>query len=424
MIGTIILALYNGFGYLAVPLLHWLFARRLRRQKEIASRKGERFGKPGQNRPKGGLIWIHAASVGETNSVFPLIEKYCDRGLTVLLTTGTVSSARLASAKLPKNAIHQFVPYDAKPLVDRFLHAWRPDAAILVESEIWPAIIVALGRKRIPCIVVNGRMSIPSLEKWQRIPGLGKRVFGSLTASLTQSEVDAERFECLGVPRVESPGNLKYDTQPLPIDKDEFELLKSQIGERVCWLAASTHPGEEKLVVDSHLQLKVRFPGLLSIIVPRHPERGGEILDLCNGNGLDAVRRSKGSPIKKRDEVYIADTLGEIGLFYKLCGITFLGGSLVGVGGHNPVEPAQLGCAILTGSQIHNNKRMFDELQAADGVQMVKGAEDLTIMVSNLLSKNERARELARNAKTVVDSGRGALKRSEELIDEILANAS
>lgn len=420
MAGSTALLLYKGFGYLAVPLLHGLHARRAARGKEIPARKGERFGLPGITVSEGLLVWIHAASVGETNSVLPLIKSFCAQGYRVLLTTGTVTSAKVAAEVLPEGAIHQFVPYDAKPLVDRFLAAWQPSVAIMVESEIWPATLDALRRREIPTVIVNGRMSQGSYEGWQRMPRLAHRLFGDISLCLAQSDHDAKRFSGLNVPRVVMPGNLKFDTAPLEVDDTALADLKKQFDGRPRWLAASTHAGEEEDILEVHRSLKERFPDLLTCIVPRHPARGSEILELCREAGTNPILRSSGSVIDEVHDVYIADTLGEIGLFCRLCNITFLGGSLIELGGHNPVEPAQLGCAVLTGPNIANNKRLFEALLNSSAAVIVENVQELATEVSDLLNRPERVEKLAENARETVKSGRGALEKTEEYLNELL----
>lgn len=420
MAGSTALLLYKGIGYLAVPVLHGIYARRVARGKEIRQRKGERFGIPGIKAAAGSRIWVHAASVGETNSILPLVGSFCKKGYQVLLTTGTVTSAKVAAEALPDGAIHQFVPYDAKPLVERFLTAWQPSLAIMVESEIWPATLDALRLRNIPTVIVNGRMSQSSFEGWQRMPRLAKRLFGDISLCLAQSDHDAERFVGLGVRRVEMPGNLKFDTAPLEVDAAALADLSKRAGHRPRWLAASTHPGEEEAVMEAHRKLKGQFPDLLTVIVPRHPVRGQEVLDLCRSKGANAALRSLGMPLEETHDVYIADTLGEIGLFCTLCDIVFLGGSFVELGGHNPVEPAQLGCAVLTGPNIANNKRLFEALFNSGAAVIVDDAEELATEVADLFGRPSRVGNLADRALQTVKSGRGALERTEVLVNNVL----
>ena len=417
MADSILYSVYNSLGYVATPILHWLFARRVAQGKEVVERKGERFGISQQSRPPGSLMWFHAASVGETNSVLPLIKSYAEQDISILFTSGTVTSANIAQDNLPKGVIHQFVPYDIKPIVKRFLEAWKPSVAIFVESEIWPAMLDELQTRQIPSFLVNGRMSESSYKSWRKIRGMSNSLFSNIDLCFAQSDIDTERFSNLGVPRVESIGNLKFEIEPLSYNENLYNEIVNQVKNRPRWLAVSTHEGEEELIIAAHQLLKEKFPELLTIILPRHPKRGPEILKLCEASKLNANIRSKQRTIDNTNEIHIADTLGEVGLFCRLSDIVFLGGSFVNLGGHNPIEPAQLNCAILTGPNIDNNKRIFEAFFKVNASLLVKNTDELVAIVHDLLESPDRVAELATNAKETVEFGRGALTRTKSMLD-------
>ncbi len=404
-----LLAAYRAAGRLGLPALKLLHARRVRRGKEDPARRGERFGQAGLTPEPGPRVWVHAASVGETNAVLPLIEWIVERGFKVVLTTGTITSSRIAAERLPEGAVHQFAPFDVAPLIARFLDSWKPEFAIMVESEIWPATFAELHERGIPVVIVNGRMSEGSHRGWARFGRGGRGVFGCVTMCLAQSQADAERYADLGVADVRATGNLKFDVPPLPFDESALAALRDQIGERPVWIAASTHPGEEELLANVHKGLRETFPELLLISVPRHPERGPEVVDIFASAGLDPSLRSRGEPIQRRCHVYVADTIGELGLFYRLAPIAFIGGSLVPHGGQNPIEPAQIGCAILSGPRVRNFSGIYRSLTEAGGACVVKDAAALQTELAALLADPRAVMALSRAAKASADSGQGAL---------------
>ena len=412
-----LLRAYRVAGRLAVPGLSLLHARRVKHGKEDPARRGERFGHAGLVPRPGAHVWVHAASVGETNAVLPLVEWIVSRGFNVLLTTGTVTSARLAVERLPEGAVHQFVPYDVAPLVSRFLDTWRPKLAIMVESEIWPATFSELAARRIPTVVVNGRMSERSGRGWARFGAGARSVFGCITLCLAQSQADAERFASLGVRDVRSTGNLKFDVPPLPHDEEALAALAAVIGDRPVWIAASTHPGEEAMLADIHRALRAKREDLLLISVPRHPERGPEVADTFARAGHDVSLRSRGEPVRRGSNVYVADTIGELGLFYRLASIAFIGGSLVPHGGQNPIEPAQIGCAIVSGSNVRNFSGIYRSLGEAGGVRIVRDASGLQAELARLLDDPAEAAHLAAAATGCAQSGQGALAAVKTVLE-------
>src|SRR5215831_11620011 len=347
---------YRALTRPLTPLALVYLARRRKRGKEHPTRLRERRGFPGGARPDAPLLWLHAASVGEATAVLGLIERLLDArpDLEILVTTGTVTSASLLETRLPARARHQFVPADLPSWTARFLDHWRPDMALWVESELWPNLVRATSARGIPMVLLNGRLSARSYARWRWWPGLIGPVLGAFALCLAQDEEQAERLRQLGAREVATLGDLKAAASTLPVDPMQLERLRRRIGSRPLWLAASTHPGEEEIAASVHRRLSETHPGLLTIIVPRHPARGDAIATMLAARGLRAAQRRRGEPITGDTDVYLGDTLGELGLFYSLAGIAFIGGSLVPKGGHNPFEAARLGCAVLQGPNIGN----------------------------------------------------------------------
>jgi 3-deoxy-D-manno-octulosonic-acid transferase len=403
--------LYRALTAAAAPLVRRYLRARCRRGREDPARLGERFGRAGVARPPGPLVWLHAASVGEAASVLALIERILAERplLEVLLTTGTVAAARLAEARLPARARHQFVPVDLPGAVARFLDHWRPDLAIWVESELWPNLVLTTARRGIPMLLANARLSAGSLARWRLLPGLARPILGAFALSLAQDEVQAERFRRLGARPVASVGDLKAAAAPLAADAEALAALRRAVGTRPLWLAASTHPGEEEIAAAAHALLAREHPGLLTIIVPRHPVRGPAIAQMLRARGLRTAQRSLGEAIDAATQICLADTLGELGLFFRLCGIALIGGSLAPHGGHNPFEAARLDCAILHGPDMANCAAMAAALDAAGAAVTVGDAASLAAAVSRLLADPVEQAMRAKAAARIAALGGGAL---------------
>ncbi len=397
------LKLYRGLSRAAEPVASLALKRRLRAGKEDPDRVGERQGLAGRERPEGELLWVHGASVGESLSVIPLVRRLQDArpGCSFLVTTGTVTSARLMAERLPERAFHQYVPLDHPDFVARFLDHWRPDGAIFVESEFWPNLILAARERLRWMALVNGRISPRSFEDWKRQPNAIKYILSSFDVIIAQDRQNAERLAALSAKDVATLGNLKNAAPPLPADADEFIALRDAVGARPVWLAASTHPGEEETVIAAHDLLRADFPDLLTIIAPRHPQRGGDVAALAQGRAL--ARRSAGETITPHTAVYIADTLGELGLFYRLGEIAFVGGALTPKGGHNPLEPARLGSAILHGPHIFNFTETYADIRAVGGAALVRNERELTTAVKRLLADDVTRRSIADAAKAAAE---------------------
>jgi 3-deoxy-D-manno-octulosonic-acid transferase len=384
----------------APALRGWLKLRQ-RRGKEIAGRLHERRGVERTSRPPGRLLWLHAASVGETMSILPVLAALRARApeLTLLVTTGTVTSAELLARRMGPGGrvLHRFVPLDVPAWAARFLDHWRPDGAVFVESELWPNLLAACRRRRIPLMLVNARLSARSHARWRRVPGFARHLLGAFAQIQAQSEADAARLRGLGAKRVTAPGNLKYAAEPLPADDDVLAALRQRLAGRPVWLAASTHPGEEALVFGVHRELSGAHPGLLTIVAPRHPERGGRLAE--EAGELAVTRRAAGEGPPAGGGIWLADTLGEMGLWYRLARIVFVGRSLLPPGGgQNPLEPARLGCAIAVGPHTGNFLVPLQSLQDGGGLHRVADAAALARWVDAMLRDHPACAAMGRAA--------------------------
>jgi len=400
---------YRWLGAGLYPLLGPYLAIRAAKGKEERARRKERYGQSDIERPIGPVVWFHAASVGETSAVVPLIKEVRRRGIWVVLTTGTVTSAGVARERLGDNVIHQYVPLDLKPAVSRFLDHWKPDLAIIAESEIWPMTILELGARRTPQVLVNGRLSDRSFERWKKRPSLADALFENLSHVVAQSDLDAERFLALGARPVSISGNLKVDTTAPPWDAEELVRLQIQIGNRPTWAAISTYEGEEEIVAAVHRALKPRHKPL-TILVPRHPDRANAIEAMLAAKGLTVARRSRGDKIDPSTDIYLGDTIGEMGLYLNLTDIAFVGKSLKGGGGQNPLEPAMLGCAVLSGSNVENFRESYAKLTKNGGARFVRNGEMLAKGVHFLLSNPQARHTMAEGGEKTLRDMRGALK--------------
>ena len=391
---------YRFATCLGWPFILAYLARRKMKGKEDLERFGERLGIPGMERPQGRLVWFHGASVGETISMLPLIDKVLDAypDISVLVTSGTVTSAKIMEQRLPKRAIHQYVPVDCASYTKRFISYWHPDVALWFESDFWPNLLNSAHEAKIPLLLINGRISNRSFARWRRLPYFIKKLQKLFALSLGQTDLDAERLKILGAENAYCLGNLKCATEPLPADDKAVQEFKENIGSRPCWIAASTHNPEELEIAKAHLQIKKEFPSLLTIIVPRHPTRGKEIADEINALGLTTAVRSKHERLTPETDVYIADTIGEMGLFYRLAPIVFVGGSLIPHGGQNFLEPARLDSAIILGSHMENFADMTAKALQAGAVIQINKNKDLSEEVISLLKNPEAVSSLCRKA--------------------------
>jgi len=399
---------------------------RLDEGKEDGARLDERRGIAAVPRPNGPLIWFHAASVGESLALLELIRQLLDEreDLTILVTTGTVSSAGVMADRLPERAIHQYLPLDARAFVRRFLDHWHPDVAVWTESELWPALICETHALGIPMLLLNARMSKASHDRWRFLRGMARSLLNRFDRALVQDDLTAIYLRRLGLPleRMEVTGTLKEGAAALPVDASDLATMRSEIGGRPVWVASSTHPGEEEKVLEAHRIALRSNPRLLLILVPRHANRGDEIAELLETGHWTFTRRSIGEGPEAEAPVYLADTMGELGLWYRLAPVSFVGGSWEPIGGHNPFEPAALGSAILHGPYVTNFIDIYQRLTEARAARLVSAPQSLAEAVDDLLSP-DRAAAMAHAAWEVVSSGADVTERAKAVLLEVLDRA-
>lgn len=427
---SFLLSLYATLLEAGGPLLDFYLRRRMKAGREDAQRFGERHGVPSRSRPDGFLIWFHAASVGESMSMLRLLDRLMEerQDLSILVTTGTVTSAAMVAERLKANGlkdgiIHQYIPVDRPAWVRRFLDHWRPDCAIWIESEIWPNLLTGIAERGIPAALVNARMSERSHARWSLAPNTIRRLLASFELCLAQTEEEAERLGTLGARDVRYVGHLKFAAEPLPADGAALEQLRAAIGARPLWVLASSHQGEEEIAIAAHQRLAERFPDLLTVIVPRHTKRGGAIAEIAEAAGLTVSLRSSGLPPSMKDGVYIGDSMGELGIWYRLTTIACIGGSLVPIGGHNPIEAAQLGCALLYGPHMFSVAGVAAELQAENAAMIVSDDTNLADAIAWLLEDKAAALAMATAARTVAERNRHVLDRAFAVLDPLIDRA-
>ena len=411
------LMLYRGAGSVLYPFSGPFLRARARKGKEDRNRRAERYGYASWKRPEGPLVWLHAASVGESLAIMPLIKRMESFGINLVLTTGTVTSASIAETRISQKTIHQYVPMDVKRAVRRFLDHWQPDLAIFAESEIWPTTITELASRNVPQILVNARMSDRSNRRWQKRPALAQAIFGQLSQVIAQSAVDGERFRALGAPWVSVAGNLKTDVGVPEADEKDLAKIRKQIEGRPTWVAVSTHRGEEASMAKTHRMVASHEKGLLTIVVPRHPDRSAEVLEELQAQGLNVVTRSSRKPISSHTDIFLGDTIGEMGLYLHLSKIAFMGKSLAAEGGQNPIEPAMTGAAILSGRYVQNFRDTYQQLLDAGGAKLVSDENMLASHILHLLRNEDDLKGMREAARETVDGMTGALERTSTSID-------
>jgi len=397
------LPLYKLMMSASAPLLRHTLEKRARKGKEDPARLPERMGTPGKARPDAPIVWFHAASVGEAQSTLILIQALHREipEAQILVTTGTVTSAEIMMGRLPPYAFHQFYPLDHPAWVKNFLDYWQPSLIMWMESEIWPNMLAEIKARQIPAVLVNAHLSERSYRRWQLASKPIAALLATFNMVLAQTPEDAGYFKSLGAQNVVVADNLKYSAAPLPYDQDRLEALQNATKTRPLWVYASTHDGEEQLACRLHKALKKNFPDLLTIIVPRHPDRRDAIWASCAEAGVKARLRTRGYVLPAPDDdIYIADTLGELGLFYRLAPITCIGRSFStdGGGGHNPIEAAQLECAVLYGPNVQNLARIYEEMNKARIAVRLADEEAFLSTLEALLRNDEQCRLLQQKA--------------------------
>lgn len=409
---------YSGLSALVGPLIYPRIAKKLLAQGTAPERVEERKGYATEARPAGRLLWCHAASVGESVSVLRLIAELGQkhRDLSFLLTSGTATSAQIVAKRLPPRTQHQFAPMDTHKALNRFMDHWAPTAALFVESELWPNMLRKLTTKGIPAALVNARISDRSARNWARAPATSRHLMQPFRMIHCQDTRTAEHLQALGLSHARKGPNLKSMAAPLPVDMNERDRLREMIGKRPVWLASSTHPGEDEIVLTAHQQILKTHPSALLILVPRHPERAGDIAALITNAGLKAHQRSEGQSPNADTQVYMADTLGETGLWYALCPVTCICGSFSPVGGHNLFEPAQGGSAILHGPLYANFAEIYAEFDGAGAAKEVAGASPLAQAVLEMLEDPKIKTQMTKRAeKLVMAQDRGLAELEQEL---------
>ena len=417
-----LMSLYQGLTKSATPLLEIYLKRRLKRGKEDPARTAERRGRPSKLRGNKPLVWFHAASVGESQSLLALIKQLLADypAIQVMVTTGTVTSAKLMAERLPAGAFHQYMPVDHPDWTESFLNHWHPDFVVWSESEFWPNMLAGIRRRNIPAVLLNARMSEKSFQRWQMARGIINGMLKTFRLCLGQSETEAGRLQKLGAPDARSSSNLKYASTPLPFDPASLEELKIAVGSRPLVLWASTHPGEEEIACRVHRKLQASSPDVLTIIVPRHPERGSAIAEIAEKAGLKASHRSLKRMPQKEDDIYIADTLGELGLFFRLCRLCVMGGSFVPVGGHNPIEPAQLGCQIFYGPHMFNFDTISADFESHGAALRMSGEAMLENNLMQALKDPAHFSALGEAAKAWTSQHANAVKEVSAILDPFI----
>lgn len=414
--------LYQILSVLLSPVIDIYLAFRKSCKKEDLLRFNERLGNSKIARPNGFLIWLHSASVGESKSALTLAEALLKQypQINILITSCTITSAAEIAKNLPKRTIHQYTPVDKFFVVRKFLKHWQPNLAMFMESELWPNLVIETKRSKCELILINGRISDKSFKSWKILHKLGFNLLRNFSICFAQSQIDKQKFIDLGVKNVHFVGNLKVASLSLKVNPEELKKLQPQIGTRQFWLASSTHKGEEEIIIRTHQKLKTYFPDLLTIIAPRHPNRLEEITKLIPQNLKTAIR-SQNQPITNC-EIYLADTLGELGTFYSLSKIVLIGGSMLdNIGGHNPFEALQLGSVILSGVYVKNFQEAYQDLEKSKSCLMIKDEQELLFYLLKIMKDKNYYLSLLQNSKNSQSSvgGKGSGKILENILEII-----
>lgn len=422
---TALIRSYSGLTRLLAPALPFWLKRRALKGKEDPERQNERFGKSTVKRPKGQLFWLHGASVGEVTMLLPLIRRLLAShpNAHALVTSGTVTSANILQTRLPKRAIHQYVPLDTPKAVNNFLDHWKPDIGIWAESEIWPNLIRQTKSRGIPMALINARMSDASIQGWFKRQSSAQALFGCFDLILAANEDTANGLSWLLGQQVESAGNLKDSAPALPIDKAELKAIRAAIKRRPIWCAASTHEGEEEIILSAHAKIRQKHPKALLVLAPRHPKRRKKILSLLKDTDV-AIRSHQEVP-NSNTSVYLFDTIGEMGLAYGLSDVSFVCGSLVeGLMGHNPLEPAQLGNAIITGAHISSFGETYSSMIAFDAASRILSPDMVAPSVSQLFGNKAELKKRQNQALAFAQSREAVLDYVWERLAPLLPQSS
>jgi 3-deoxy-D-manno-octulosonic-acid transferase len=400
--------------------------RRAAKGKEDPARLGERLGTAAISRPQGTLVWLHGASVGESMVALSVADHMRARAphLKFLFTSGTKASADLIGSRLKDGDQHRYVPVDMPRATAAFISGWAPDLAVFIEGEIWPNLIMATRKASIPSALINARMTTKSVNNWAKHKGAATYLFDGFDLVLPADARTKEGLSRLRSKPIGDAGNLKLASPPPHIDTQALAELQALVGDRPIWLAASTHAGEDKVMIMVQNALMMGAPNALMILAPRHPDRANDIEVDCRIAGIVPIRRSKGEVPNQNDPIWLWDTMGELGLAMSLAPVTFMGGSIVsGVGGHNPVEPAQIGSAIVSGTLVHNFEGLYQELEDDGGARIIDDmmSDRIAMAIAGLIGDDvQRAKEVAA-ARAVVARGAGAMDVTVQALLELLA---
>ncbi len=418
--------LYSILLYLGIPLILLRLLWRARRAPDYRQRIGERFGL-GLPAQKGGVIWIHAVSVGETLAALPLIERlqaeYPQRQL--LITTMTPTGSAQVRRSFGDSVIHVYAPYDLPFAVRRFLDAMRPELLLIIETELWPNILHYTAQRDIPALLINARLSQNSAQGYAKLGRLARSMLGNLSFVCAQNGSDAQRFIAVGLAenRVAVTGSIKFDVQfdqALRVQAQQLRAQWSAGEQRRIWIAASTHHGEDAIMLAAQQQLQQQFPDLLLVIVPRHPERFDAVYALCQASGIPTQRRSQTQSLDQHTRILLADTMGELSLLFGACDIAFVGGSLVATGGHNMIEPAAWGLPVISGPHVFNFTDVARVLAEQGGLTIVQDQRQLCMQLTLLLNDENKRRQAGDSNQQVVADNRGALQRQFETVQRYL----
>ncbi|MFW8637190.1 3-deoxy-D-manno-octulosonic acid transferase [Cribrihabitans pelagius] len=424
---TLLYSLYRGASALIAPLAWRRVAARLRAYGLPEERVRERLGHASLPRPPGQLIWFHAASVGESLSVLTLIRRIGELApdAEFLITSGTPTSAELVAKRMPPRCRHQFPPLDTAAAVERFLDHWKPNLGVFVESELWPQMLVRARQTGCPLVLLNARLSDRSVAGWQKRPATARFILGQFALFLTQNRKTADNLRAIGAApdRIRPGSNLKAVSAPLPVDQTALAEVRSALGTRPVWVASSTHAGEEEVVLAAHKALLAQHPDLCLLLAPRHPERGSEAEALIAEAGLTSARRSQGELLAPEIQVYLADTLGEVGTWYALTPLVFLGGSLREIGGHNPYEVMQAGAAVITGPGHYNFAETYAELTREGAAVEVENAGGLCREITRWLAEPETLDTARRAAAAFISRQSDQLDNTVEALLKLLPAA-
>jgi 3-deoxy-D-manno-octulosonic-acid transferase len=411
---------YRTLTRVATPFVPLWMRRRQAIGKEDAARADERRGISAIPRPPGALVWIHGASVGEVLAAAALIDRLRALNLNILVTSGTVTSAEVIAKRFPSEIVHQYIPYDSPLYVARFLDHWKPNLALFVESDIWPNLVLTGAARRLSMILVNGRMSPRSFPRWRRLPSTIGALLSTFDLCLAQSTADAQRFSELGGRNVTVTGNLKLDVAAPPADDGRLLAVAVATRGRPVLIAASTHPGEDEIVLEAHQGLRNFFPSLLTVIVPRHPARGPAIAALCTAARAKVAVRSRDELPDAETDIYVADTMGELGLFYRLSPVVVMGGSFVKRGGQNPIEAIKLGAAVVHGPHVFNFADVYSALDRAGGARQINDMESLIRQLGQWIANEPARRSVVDTGQRVVDQLGGGLDRTLAALEPYL----